>query len=418
MTAISAPAAAPVAGAAPRQDSAGAKLSRFVGDHNGIVMAILRRVRPIVATRRFAVVTRADDVREVLDDHRNFTVALYTPKMAELSGPFILGLDDTQLYRHDDAALRAAVRAEDMPRIAELTLAAGRERVRAARGSIDIVTELADPVLDEVIAEYFGTPGPTTEVQLRWARDLFEHIFLNVSNKQAIRDRAVAAAGEMRPHLDALIAARRAARDAGEPPREDVLDRLLRASRTEGGLRDIAIRHNLIGLIAGWIPTVSKAVACALDELLRRPEQLAAAQRAAAAGDQERVGAHVFEALRFRPQTWALLRTCAGDRVVAAGTRRATTIPEGARVLVAIQSAMFDGRAVAAPRSFRVDRPWSDYLHFGHGLHTCFGLEINRVQIPALATALLEGPAIRRAPAPDGRLRWGGPYPVGLTVTR
>ena len=86
---------------------------------------------------------------------------------------------------------------------------------------------------------------------------------------------------------------------------------------------------------------------------------------------------------------------------------------EGARILVATQSAMFDGEAVAAPKEFRVDRPWSDYLHFGHGLHTCFGLAINRVQLPALATALLEGPPVRRA----GKLRWAGPYPSGLEVS-
>jgi glutathione S-transferase len=78
---------------------------------------------------------------------------------------------------------------------------------------------------------------------------------------------------------------------------------------------------------------------------------------------------------------------------------------------------MFDERAVHAPREFRVDRPSTDYLHFGHGLHTCFGLEINRVHLAALATALLEGPPVTRAPERAGRLRWGGPYPVGLVVS-
>jgi cytochrome P450 len=90
---------------------------------------------------------------------------------------------------------------------------------------------------------------------------------------------------------------------------------------------------------------------------------------------------------------------------------------QGAKVLVAVQSAMFDERAVTAPREFRVDRPWSDYLHFGHGLHTCFGLEINRVHLPAMATALLEGPRIARAPGSAGKLQWDGPFPVGLTVS-
>ena len=387
-----------------------AAATRLLGDHSRGAFAVLRRVRPIVATRRFGVVTRADDVRAVLGDHAHFTVSHYEPKMAEITGPFILGLDDTALYRHDHAALRAAFRPEDVPEIAGATLAAARERMRAAGGRVDVVSSLGDPVIEQVMAGYLGTPGPDPATQIRWARTLFEHIFLNPRDKPAVRERALADAAEMRPHIDGLIAARRV---AVQTP-DDVLARLLREER---GLHDIAIRHNLIGLIAGWIPTVSKAFAVAVEELLRRPAELERAQQAARDGDRELVGAYVFEALRFRPQTWALLRICGADRAVAAGTRRQATMREGARVLVATQSAMFDGRMVAAPEEFRVDRPWSDYLHFGHGLHTCFGLDINRVHLPALATALLEGPPIRRAPGRAGKLRWAGPYPCGLGVS-
>ncbi|MGZ6694774.1 MAG: cytochrome P450 [Solirubrobacteraceae bacterium] len=387
-------------------------LSRFIGDHTRAAFALLRRVRPLIATRRIGVVSRADDVRAVLADHERFTVGLYEPKMTAITGPFILGLDDTPLYRREHAALRTAIRADDLPALAEATLSAARERVAVAVGQIDVVAELADPVADEVIAGYFGTPGPDTATQLRWARSIFEDIFLNVGDKPATHARALADAGEMRPHLDALIAERRARIDEGARVPDDVLTRLLRAASEDGGLRPIAIRHNLIGLIAGWIPTVSKAFACAIEELLRRPADLARAQAAARAGDRDLVAAHVFEALRFRPQTWALLRLCEQDVAMAGGTRRATTFRAGSRVLVATQSAMFDPRVVRAPREFRVDRPWSDYLHFGHGLHACFGQEINRVHLPAMATALLEGPPLTRA----GKLSWDGPYPASLRV--
>lgn len=397
---------------------AGGALSRLLGDKSGLILALLRRLRPIVVTRRFAAVTLAEDVREVLRDHQHFTVAMYEPRMMAITGPFILGLDDTPLYRRDHAALRAAIRPDDLPRVADATLAAARERVAATvDGQIDVVSQLADPAIDRVISGYFGTPGPDTQTQLRWSRSLFEEIFLNVGDRAAVRERAHADAAEMRPHLDALIARRRAALDSGADVPDDVLTRLLRHQPSEGGLHDIAIRHNLIGLITGWIPTVSKAFALAIDELLRRPAELEQAQRAARAGNHDLVAAYVFEALRFRPQTWAVLRVSAAAHTVASGTRRATEIPAGARVLVATQSAMFDRRAVAAPRKFRVDRPWSDYLHFGDGLHTCFGLQINRVHLPALATALLERPHLQRAPGADGRLRWRGPYPSRLTVS-
>lgn len=391
-------------------------ITQAVTDHLLPVLAVLRRVRPIVVVGNNAMVTRADDVRAVLGDHEHFTVSHYAPKMAAASGPFILGLDDTELYRRDYAALRAAIRAQDVPALGDATLAAARERVAAAGSRIDVVADLADPVIDGVMSTYFGTPGPDTPTQLRWARDIFQDVFLNVGGGAAVHDRSLAAASEMREHLDRLIAARRAQLEAGEDVPDDVLTRLLRTPPQDGGLHDIAIRHNFVGLIAGWIPTVSKAFAMVVEELLRRPRELAEAQRAAREGDQELVAAYVFEALRFRPQTWALLRICGTEQTIAPGTRRATRIRPGARVLVATQSAMFDPRAVEAPREFRVDRPWSTYLHFGDGLHTCFGLQINRLHLPALATALLEGAPIRRLPGDAGRLRNEGPYPSGLGV--
>ena len=405
------------AGSAVMRDRASATFAQQLGGLGRGVFAVLRRVHPLIATRRFGVVTRAQDVREVLGDFVHFTVPFYERKMTAISGPFILGLDDTPLYRRDHAALRAAIRPEDVPGLATATLTIARERLAAADDRIDIVTGLVEPTVDRVIAEYFGTPGPDTATQVRWSRSIFEDIFLNVANRQAPHQRALADAAQMRPHLDAQIAARRATLTAGGNAPDDVLTRLLNHRPLDGGLHDISVRHNLIGLIAGWIPTVSKAFACAIDELLGRPDQLGRAQQAARAGDHARVGAYLFEALRFRPQTWALLRTCAADCTVAAGTRRATEFRAGSTVLVATQSAMFDRQAFPSPGKFRADRPFDDYLHFGHGLHTCFGREINRVHLPALAVALLEGATIARAPGEAGEMTWDGPYPASLTVS-
>ena len=372
------------------------------------VLGRLRRWMPIVSLRRYAAVTLAADVKAVLEDPEGFTVELYAPKMEAITGPFVLGLDGTSLYRHDDAALRAAVRREDLPAIGEAMLAAARSRV-AAGGELDLVSGVVDPATEHVMSGYFGTPAPDPATQVRWAKSLFEDIFLNVGGKPAVHDRALADAAGLRPHLDGLIAARKAALAAGGEVPDDVLTRLLRGGR----LHDVAIRHNLIGLITGWIPTVSKAFTLAMDELLDRPAELAAAKRAAQAGDSERVGAYVFEAMRFRPQAAGVLRRCAADRVVAAGTRRARTIRAGATVLVATQSAMFDPELVPDPAEFRVDRPFEAYqLQFGYGLHTCFGLAINRVQLPALGMALLERPGLRRA----GPLRSEGAFPASLRI--
>src|SRR5204862_2051277 len=97
---------------------------------------------------------------------------------------------------------------------------------------------------------------------------------------------------------------------------------------------------------------------------------------------------------------------------IAAGTERETTVKAGSTVFAATLSAMHDERAIPDPEDFKVDRPYSDYMLFGHGLHTCYGQQIVKNQLPALMTALLEGPTIKRA----GKLKWDGPFPSSMAV--
>jgi cytochrome P450 len=380
----------------------------------GATFAQLRRHHPIVSAGATTIVTLNEDVKEVLGDPARFTVGLYGPKMTAVTGPFILGLDDTPLYHHDHAAMDRAVTREDLPRLAVASYEAAAELVAARRENreIDVVSELADPVLDRVAADYFGTPGSST----RWARNVFEELFINVGNLSRIRERALADAAEWRSQLDGAIRARKAQLEGGGGA-DDVLTRLLRYQQQgEPNLHDIAIRHNLLGNLTGWLPTVSNAFARVVEELLEREDELARAQAAAREGDRELVGAYVFEASRFRPQNFALLRYVPEDTTIAAGTQRAAEVKAGSTVFAATLSAMHDERAIDAPDEFRVDRPWSDYMLFGEGLHSCYGQQIVRHQLPALATALLEGPPITRADGGAGKLRFEGPYPSGLTV--
>jgi hypothetical protein len=57
-----------------------------------------------------------------------------------------------------------------------------------------------------------------------------------------------------------------------------------------------------------------------------------------------------------------------------------------------------------------------EYLHFGYGLHTCFGRAVNGVQIPELVAALLRLPNLRRAPGSAGRIYYDGPFPNRLVL--
>jgi cytochrome P450 len=58
----------------------------------------------------------------------------------------------------------------------------------------------------------------------------------------------------------------------------------------------------------------------------------------------------------------------------------------------------------------------ADYLHFGYGMHRCFGRAINAVQIPELVATLVRLKNLRRASGPTGRIAWDGPFPERLIL--
>lgn len=379
----------------------------------------LRSVQPIFHLGGIAVVTLAEDVRAVLNNGERFEVA-YQPVMEALAGPGTLGMGPTAEYEHDAAALREVVRQDDLPRIARRVDELVQQLLPPlrARGRMDLVPSFCNVIPIRVLADYFGTPGLSENLQLAWSHKLFEEIFGNFAdNVSEITPEGRAVAAQWCDYLDGLIFQRRKAIQAGESTPDDLLDRLIRQQGGPGpSLTDQRIRANLIYMTVGFIPQVSKVTILALDELLRRPQELAGAQQAAQAGDLERVAAYVWEALRFNAETPGLFRRCAVDTVLAPGTRRETRLKAGTLVLAATQSAAFDRSAVPDPDAFRIDRPWSTYLYFGSGQHSCLGEYVSRTQVPRIAAALLRLPRLRRAPGPAGQLSWNGIWPSGLTI--
>ena len=80
-----------------------------------------------------AIVTRHQDVIEVLDRNADFEV-VYEPKMRAITGGenFFLGMQDTALYTRDVSNMRLAMRRDD---VATIVRAAGARAGRAAPAS-------------------------------------------------------------------------------------------------------------------------------------------------------------------------------------------------------------------------------------------------------------------------------------------
>lgn len=410
----SAPQLAP-AGLRRLRDRAREKVDVLIGralDRNRLAgLGWLRRHRPLLQVGPLLVVTRHDDVLEVLRAPDTFTL----PYASHLPGSFVLGLSGAQHARHT-AELRTAFRADDADLLCRMVAGDAGQRVAYGRGegSLDVGSDLVHPVLSNVVGRYLGAPGPDPGTQLQWADDIFRNIFLNPGNLQPIIERAERAATAMGAHLDQLIAARSTADDGPD----DVLGRLLDRQRTspETALSHREIRDNLLGLGIGWLWHGTKAAVIAVDELLDRPEQLAAAQAAAAVGDLERLRRLLWEVYRFRPVQAGLPRTCTRTTTLAGATPRARQVRAGTSVFVGTHAAMGDETAIPDPLLFDPTRADGQYLVFGDGLHRCFGEQMMRIQLPALLAPLLRVEGLRRADARAGRLRYDGPRADGFRV--
>src|ERR1700676_1385205 len=65
-------------------------------------------------------------------------------------------------------------------------------------------------------------------------------------------------------------------------------------------------------------------------------------------------------------------------------------IPAGGRALMLWGSANRDERKGEHAERFDIRRPNSDHLGFGHGIHTCLGMHLAKMEITALLRALLK----------------------------
>ena len=120
-----------------------------------------------------------------------------------------------------------------------------------------------------------------------------------------------------------------------------------------------------------------------------------------------------LEALRLQPQAPFLVRRARGSMVIAPGSPHEQHIAPGDVVVAVTQSAMRDRCVLDQPEALRPDRDPAEILHFGAGVHRCFGAAISVTQFGALGIALVQAGGVRRA----GPLRWGPAFPQSLPLT-
>jgi cytochrome P450 len=346
----------------------------------------LREIRETTGVRtitnafgmRVYLVTRHDDIKEVLSDHARFSngrppgfVVPGAPpvsdeEQASARAGNLLGLDPPEHQRlrrilTGEFTIRRMKRLE--PRIVEI-VDAQLDTMEKSGPPVDLVANFALPIPSLVICELLGVPyDDRDDFQRRSARQL--DLSISIPERLELVRRG-------REYMSSLV------ERARRRPGEDILGMLVRehgAELTDDELIGVA---SLL-LLAGH-ETTSNMLGLGTLALLRRPDQLAAVR-----DDPDTIGPAVEELLRWLSIVHSAIPRITTTDVEIAGV----PIPTGQLVFASLPSGNRDPDFIDSPEVLDIRRGALGHLAFGHGVHHCLGAPLARMEMRIAFPALL-----------------------------
>jgi cytochrome P450 len=325
------------------------------------------------------LVTRHDDIKEVLSDHERFSNArppgFVVPgaptaseeELASARAGNLLGLDPPEHQRlrrmlTPEFTIRRMKRLE--PRIAEI-VDQQLDAMESAGPPADLVSSFALTIPSLVICELLGVPyDDRDDFQRRSAGQL--DLSIPIPERLDLQRQG-------RAYMQSLVERSR------QHPGDDILGMLVRehgAELTDDELIGIA---SLL-LLAGH-ETTSNMLGLGTLALLRHPDQMAAVR-----DEPDAVGPAVEELLRWLSIVHSAIPRITTTAVEIAGV----PIPAGQLVFVSLPSGNRDPGFTDSPEVLDIRRGAPGHLAFGHGVHHCLGAPLARMEMRIAFPALLQ----------------------------
>ena len=339
----------------------------------------LRNSSPVLHIQPFDLwmIFDFESVKRALVDHDTFSSDLAHAPGHGNPGEWFIFFDPprhTKLRALIAKAFTPRVVANLEPRIRELSRQLLDQTIE--RGTMDLATEFAVPLPMWVIAEMLGVPVADWPRYRRWSDVILKLANTFTRDEEAFRtlDEYQAVTAEMRAFLPDLIAQRRAAHQ------DDLLTRLVAAEVDGERLTEEEILGFVQLLLVGGQETtanlINNAVLCFLDN----PEQLARLRVA-----PELLPAAIEEVLRYRSPVQWMPRATRREAVM-----HGQVIPVGKIVMPMIGSANRDPRQFPDASRFDITRDPNPHLAFGHGIHSCLGAPLARLEARIALADFLE----------------------------
>jgi cytochrome P450 len=345
----------------------------------------------------FYLVTRYDDVRQVLGDTDTFSNAGPRPS-GELQGG-VMALHD-RLIAERGWVRQHTLQRTDPPEHTRYRKLVNRvftqRRVTAvlAPRIDEIVAELIDSFIDRGSCEFMSEfavllPALVMTEQLGLDREQVNTFkqwtyALLAPSTRTLDEAEMLAVTETELEAQHYFAAAMQERLAN--PTDDLTSALVNAQSAGGAGGDEPLSMNELQdlmhqLITGGFETTATAIAHGMRLLLAHPDQMELLR-----GDPERhMKGFVEETLRIESPAQGLTRRATRD-VELAGT----VIPEGSVIIVRYGSANRDETRFAEPERFDITRQnLTDHVAFGNGPHFCVGAALARQEMTSAFSALL-----------------------------
>jgi len=265
-----------------------------------------------------------------------------------------------------------------------------------AKGSADLIGDLAAAVPIEVIGNLLAVPREEREPLREWSLAILGALEPVLSpEQQAHGEQAVAG---FLAYLETLVARRRAR--PGDPER-DVLTRLMQGEQDGERLSERELLHNIIFILNAGHETTTNLVGNGLYALLEWPQE-----RAPLLAAPQLIRPAVEEFLRFESPNQL------GNRLTTAPVEiGGVAIPAGTYLTIGIGAANRDPEEFPDPDRLDIAREPNRHLAFGSGPHVCIGLNVARLEGRiAIRRFLARIPEYRLAgePVRGGRARFRG----------
>jgi cytochrome P450 len=256
-----------------------------------------------------------------------------------------------------------------------------------ARGRMNVMSDIAEPLPAIVTAELLGVPVEDHDQLKDWSQDFAEMLGNYQHNPNRI-PKVLKSTEEMIRYFKDQIARQKS------QPREGLIQILLNAENNGDRLTEDEIIANTIVTMVGGQETTTNLIGNGILTLLRNPKE-----KERLMADYSLIPSAVEELLRYESPSQQTGRI-APDDVVIGGQQ----IKKGQAIIAVMASGNRDAERFPEPDKLDIARADNRHLAFGWAAHFCFGAPLARLEGQIMLETMLR--RLPRMELESGELTW------------